>query len=101
MLPGWYGTGEGFAAFEDKALLADMAAGWPFFAALLGNMEMVLAKSDMGIAARYAELAVGVDGHDAIFTRIRDGWNRAHDGLPDLPGQIGNERGGERVGHYV
>src|SRR3546814_6378124 len=24
MLPGWYGTGEGFAAFEDKALLADM-----------------------------------------------------------------------------
>src|SRR3546814_17355865 len=64
-----------------------MAAGWPFFAALLGNMEMVLAKSDMGIAARYAELAVGVDGHDAIFTRIRDGWNRAHDGLPDITGQ--------------
>src|SRR3990167_7046127 len=30
MLPGWYGTGEGFAAFEDKALLADMAASWPF-----------------------------------------------------------------------
>ena len=33
-----------------------MAAGWPFFAATLDNMEMVLAKSDMGIAARYAEL---------------------------------------------
>src|SRR3546814_16922259 len=48
---------------------------------------MVLAKSDMGIAARYAELAVGVDGHDAIFTRIRDGWNRAHDGLLDITGQ--------------
>ncbi len=87
MLPGWYGTGEGFAAFEDKALLADMAAGWPFFAALLGNMEMVLAKSDMGIAARYAELAAQVDGHDAIFGRIRDGWNRAHDGLLDITGQ--------------
>ena len=87
MLPGWYGTGEGFAAFEDKALLADMAAGWPFFAALLGNMEMVLAKSDMGIAARYAELAADIDGHDAIFGRIRDGWNRAHDGLLDITGQ--------------
>jgi len=87
MLPGWYGTGEGFAAFEDKALLADMAAGWPFFAALLGNMEMVLAKSDMGIAARYAELASHIDGHDAIFTRIRDGWNRSHDGLLDITGQ--------------
>jgi len=87
MLPGWYGTGEAFAGFGDRALLADMAESWPFFAALLGNMEMVLAKSDMGIAARYAELAHGVDGHEAIFTRIRDGWNRAHDGLLTITGQ--------------
>ncbi|HZG33640.1 MAG TPA: phosphoenolpyruvate carboxylase [Sphingopyxis sp.] len=87
MLPGWYGTGEAFAAFEDKPLLADMAESWPFFGALLGNMEMVLAKSDMGIAARYAELAGGVDGHDAIFGQIRDGWHRAHDGLLTITGQ--------------
>lgn len=87
MLPGWYGTGEAFAAFADKALLADMAENWPFFAALLGNMEMVLAKSDMGIAARYAELAEHIDGHDAIFTRVRDGWNRAHDGLLEITRQ--------------
>lgn len=87
MLPGWYGTGEAFAGFGDKALLADMAESWPFFAALLGNMEMVLAKSDMGIAARYAELAGHVDGHEAIFGRIRDGWHRAHDGLLDITGQ--------------
>jgi len=87
MLPGWYGTGEAFAAFEDQALLADMAQGWPFFAALLDNMEMVLAKSDMGIAARYAALASAVDGHDAIFARIRDGWHRAHDGLLTITGQ--------------
>ena len=87
MLPGWYGTGEAFAAFEDKALLTDMAASWPFFAALLGNMEMVLAKSDMGIAARYAALASQVEGHDAIFGRIKDGWNWAHDGLLAITGQ--------------
>jgi len=87
MLPGWYGTGEAFAAFKDPVLLADMAQSWPFFAALLGNMEMVLAKSDMGIAARYATLAGAVDGHEAIFTRIRDGWNRAHDGLLAITGQ--------------
>lgn len=87
MLPGWFGTGEAFSEFGDKALLADMAESWPFFAALLGNMEMVLAKSDMGIAARYAELASGVEGHAEIFTRIRDGWNRAHDGLLAITGQ--------------
>jgi phosphoenolpyruvate carboxylase len=87
MLPGWYGTGEAFAGFADKALLADMAASWPFFAALLGNMEMVLAKSDMGIAARYAGLAGQVEGHAEIFGRIKDGWNRAHDGLLEITGQ--------------
>ncbi len=87
MLPGWYGAGEAFAAFKDQALLVDMAKGWPFFAALLDNMEMVLAKSDMGIAARYAALASRVNGHDAIFARIRDGWNRAHDGLLAITGQ--------------
>src|SRR3546814_14889470 len=64
-----------------------MAQSCPFFAALLDNMEMVLAKSDMGIAARYAGLASAVDGHDAIFARIRDGWHRAHDGLLTITGQ--------------
>ena len=58
-----------------------------FFGALLGNMEMVLAKSDMGIAAHYAGLASHIDGHDAIFGRIKDGWNRAHDGLLEITGQ--------------
>src|SRR6202007_2694772 len=47
MLPGWYGTGTGFAAFGDTALLADMRAAWPFFQTTLDNLEMVLAKSDM------------------------------------------------------
>src|SRR3546814_6697286 len=44
MLPGWYGTGEAFAAFEGQALLADLAQGWPLFAALLDNMGMLYAK---------------------------------------------------------
>lgn len=87
MLPGWYGMGQALGGFADKALLKDMAAGWPFFAALLANMEMVLAKSDMGIAARYAELAHGVDGSEALFDSIRTGWHGAHDGLLDVTGQ--------------
>ena len=87
MLPGWYGMGEALADFGDKGLLADMAATWPFFASALANMEMVLAKSDMGIAARYAALAGQVESSEAIFTRIRDGWGRAHDGLLGATGQ--------------
>ena len=87
MLPGWFGVGTAIAQFEDKALLADMAKNWPFFAATLANMEMVLAKSDIGIARRYAGLVEDEGLRDAIFGRIHDGWHRARDGLLSVTGQ--------------
>ncbi|WP_267379868.1 MULTISPECIES: phosphoenolpyruvate carboxylase [unclassified Sphingomonas] len=86
MLPGWYGVGAALAAFPDKGLLVEMAEGWPFFAASLANMEMVLAKSDMGIAARYAEL-VEDPTLRGIFGTVRDGWQATHDGLLAATGQ--------------
>jgi len=86
MLPGWYGVGHAIANFWDPALLAEMAQGWPLFAATLANMEMVLAKSDMGIAAKYADL-VEDDALRGIFANIRDGWNTTHDGLLTITGQ--------------
>ncbi|MCG2840342.1 phosphoenolpyruvate carboxylase [Sandaracinobacter sp. RS1-74] len=85
MLPGWYGTGQALAGFADKGLLRAMFADWPFFQAMLDNMEMVLAKSDMGIAARYAELA-GPEGAP-LFAIIRDGWQRTVDSLLEATGQ--------------
>jgi phosphoenolpyruvate carboxylase len=84
MLPGWYGVGTALAGFEDRALLREMA-GWPFLTAILSNMEQVLAKSDMRIAAHYAALA-GVEG-EPIFARIREGWERTRDQLLDVTGQ--------------
>ena len=87
MLPGWYGVGQALAAFEDKALLREMAEAWPFFAATLDNMEQVIAKSDMDIAERYAALVKDRALAEAIFPRIRDGWTLARDGLLDATGQ--------------
>jgi phosphoenolpyruvate carboxylase len=81
MLPGWYGVGAAIEAFEDKGLLREMAAGWPLFASTLANMEMVLAKSDMAVAEHYAALVEDKELREGIFGRIRDGWNRTHDGL--------------------
>ncbi|WNO54185.1 phosphoenolpyruvate carboxylase [Stakelama saccharophila] len=81
MLPGWYGVGQAIQQFEDKGLLREMAEGWPLFAATLENMEMVLAKSDMGIAARYAALVEDEGVRDHVFGRIREGWQQTHDGL--------------------
>ncbi len=86
MLPGWYGVGSALA-HGDPALLADMAEGWPLFAATLANMEMVLAKSDMALAARYAELVEDPALREPIFTRIWDEWTRTHDALLRVTGQ--------------
>lgn len=87
MLPGWYGVGQALAGFGDKGLLREMAEGWPFFAASLANMEQVIAKSDMAIAARYAALVEDDGLRDRFFGRIAAGWEQAHDGLLDATGQ--------------
>jgi phosphoenolpyruvate carboxylase len=87
MLPGWYGVGQAIAGFEDKGLLAEMAQGWPFFAATLDNMEQVIAKSDMDIAERYAALVEDRALADSVFGAIRSGWQQTHDGLLEITGQ--------------
>jgi phosphoenolpyruvate carboxylase len=87
MLPGWYGFGHAIAAFEDKALLADMAQHWSFLQSALANLEMVLAKSDLGIAARYLPLVEDQAKAETLFGRIREGWSLTHDGLLAATGQ--------------
>jgi phosphoenolpyruvate carboxylase len=87
MLPGWYGAGQGLAGFKDQALLRDMAQTWPFLSTTLANMEMVLAKSDMGIAAEYLGLVSDQRAGKAIFERIRAGWLATRDALLAATGQ--------------
>jgi phosphoenolpyruvate carboxylase len=79
MLPGWYGVGEGLSGFSDMGLLREMLEAWPFLAATLANMEMVLAKSDMDIAAHYLPLVEDKGVGERFFGRIRDGWQQTHD----------------------
>jgi phosphoenolpyruvate carboxylase len=87
MLPGWYGAGDALAGFTDKGLLAEMVAAWPFLGATLSNLEMVLAKSNMDIARRYAGLVPDAALRRAIFGTIESGWQRTRDMLLDLTGQ--------------
>lgn len=86
MLPGWYGVGSALET-GDPALVADMAQGWPLFAATLANIEMVLAKSDMDVARRYADLVKDETLRADIFGRIRSEWQRTHDALLRATGQ--------------
>jgi phosphoenolpyruvate carboxylase len=75
MLPGWYGFGTAVETWagEDAsrlALLKSMHAQWPFFRSVLSNMAMVLAKTDLAIASRYAELVPDAALREPIFARI-------------------------------
>ncbi|HEY5810699.1 MAG TPA: phosphoenolpyruvate carboxylase [Povalibacter sp.] len=87
MLPGWYGVGLALRSFPDQNLLREMAEAWPFFKTTLDNMEMVLAKSDMAIAQRYATLVQDQSLATRIFDRIRTGWIETHDCLLSITGQ--------------
>jgi phosphoenolpyruvate carboxylase len=60
MLTGWYGAGAGLKAAHASrgiALLRRAYAGWPFFRHLIDDIEAMLGRADMEIAARYDELA--------------------------------------------
>ncbi len=87
MLPGWYGVGAALTAFPDKALLRAMSQEWPFFAATLSNMSMVLAKSDMRIARLYSELVEDEGLRAQVFDAIEAGWNRTRDALLEITGE--------------
>jgi len=88
MLPGWYGFG---SAVKDSGVplekLAEFAESWPFFAATLANMEMVLFKGDMAIAARYAGLVPDRALADAVFDQIRAEWDRTVEAVLQVTGQ--------------
>ncbi|NLA51908.1 MAG: phosphoenolpyruvate carboxylase [Alcaligenaceae bacterium] len=91
MIPGWYGMGtalrdfieEGtvvaagydFAALSREDRLETsraMAREWPFFTTLLSNMEMVLAKIDMGIGRQYSTLVQDEELRYTVFTKIEN-----------------------------
>ncbi|NDY91553.1 phosphoenolpyruvate carboxylase [Ideonella livida] len=96
-LPGWCGFGSAVMNFlgdvADPAhaarleLLQKMHRQWPFFRTLLSNLDMVLAKSDMRIAARYVELVEDKKLGKKIFGAIKDEWERTFQALNLITGE--------------
>ena len=92
MLPGWYGFGTAVEAWcaerpDGMNVLREMNQNWLFFRTVTANMEMVLAKSDLAVASRYAELVPDVALRDAVFGRIRDEWHRTVRAVQAITGQ--------------
>jgi phosphoenolpyruvate carboxylase len=97
LLPGWYGFGSAVTSWleesgdaKDKAkrlgTLRAMFKEWPFFATLLSNMDMVLSKTDLAVASRYAELVTDRKLRNSIFKRILAEHERSGDCLSLITG---------------
>lgn len=92
MLPGWFGFGTAITLWLEQRgtagldLLREMASEWGFFRTLLSNIDMVLGKSDIVIAERYAQLVTDASLREAIFPRIKDEWQRSVDGIKQITG---------------
>ena len=96
-LPGWYGFGTAIEQLlqaggtpqsrqEALALLQKMYRQWPFFRTLLSNMDMVLAKSDLALASRYADLVSDARLRRKIFSLIEAEWHRVATALVLITG---------------
>ncbi|WP_449413414.1 phosphoenolpyruvate carboxylase [Pandoraea soli] len=103
LITGWYGFGSAVQAFLDggqgKAAKADaegrekrldtlrqMVKRWPFFATLLSNMDMVLAKTNLAVASRYAELVPDEKLRKRVFNRIVAEWQSTSQALALITG---------------
>ena len=63
-----------------------MYRDWPFFRTIIDNSQVSLRKADMLIAGVYASLAEPAD-RDAVFTRIREEFERTEAAICRLTGQ--------------
>jgi phosphoenolpyruvate carboxylase len=91
MLPGWYGFGsavDGWLKEKNGTLeeLREMHAAWPFFRSVLSNLDMVLAKTDLAIASRYAGLVPDERLRREVFGRIEAEWQRTRRWLAAITG---------------
>ncbi len=98
LLTGWYGFGSAVAAHLDNAAseaertrrlaaLKKMYKTWPFFSTLLSNMDMVLAKTDLAVASRYAQLVADKKLRKLVFERIVAEWERTSKALSEITGK--------------
>ncbi len=95
-LPGWAGFGSAIEAWlgavagqrkQRLALLQKMNKQWPFFRTLLSNLDMVLAKSDLRIAARYVELVEDKKLAKRIFAAVQAEWDKTDAMLSLITGE--------------
>ncbi|WP_078059138.1 phosphoenolpyruvate carboxylase [Tropicimonas marinistellae] len=93
MLPGWYGFGTAVKSWLQEndgsggETLARLYRDWPFFHSMVGKVVSMIQKSDLSIAAHYAELVEDAALRDRIFSQISDEWHATVEALELITGE--------------
>ena len=92
LLPGWYGFASAVEVWltghpQGMDMLREMYQRWPFFRSVISNMDMVLAKTDLSIASRYAELLEDAALRERVLARIGGELQRSIGYLLEITGQ--------------
>ncbi|HEV2862556.1 MAG TPA: phosphoenolpyruvate carboxylase [Pyrinomonadaceae bacterium] len=92
VLPAWFGVGHALERFvEEEAggagLLAEMMKGFTMFSNLVADVEIGMAKADLGIARRYSELVEDESLRSRVFALIEDEFERTRRAVLRLRGE--------------
>ncbi len=91
LIPGWFGVGRAITAYTEQpgglALLQAMAREFPLFIDLIRNVEVALAKADLGIAALYSSLMPDADGRGRVFAKFEAEYKRSLAAVLAVTGQ--------------
>ncbi|MFC5971650.1 phosphoenolpyruvate carboxylase [Halomarina salina] len=90
IIPGWFSLASGLDAYLDDGgdleTLREMYEEWPFFGTMLDNAALSLARTDLEIAAGYADLADD-ELSAAVFPRICEEYERACELVLEVTGR--------------
>ena len=91
LVPAWFGVGTALSDYAKKPggmkLLQGMMADFPLFTDLVRNVEMALAKADLGIASLYASLVPDEALRERVFGMVKAEFERTREAVLAVTGQ--------------
>ena len=91
LVPAWFGVGTALTEYAKRhsgmELLQAMMADFPLFTDLVRNVEMALAKADLGIASLYASLVPDEELRDRVFGMLKAEFERTREAVLAVTGQ--------------